>query len=375
MFKVIQHIDEVRGAVAHRKEIRFFEQPNGLTLGCYMFMDNDTFDTKEALECRGIVFDRHGAVASRPLHKFFNVGEREGQRVEQILQRNDVVAIYDKLDGSMIATAWHDGQVVWRSKKSFDSDVVRLTEAYLADPAHADVAAFAHEVARRGLTAVFELTHPGARIVVPQEMAQLRLLHVRDNVSGAYVLLDPDHEVHGLVSLYRVPRVAERKDLTLEAMFASLETMYESEGYVLQFANGDMAKVKCPWYLRLHRAATLLRERDVASLTLDEELDDLKGALRELGLDLTEVCAIESRIKANLLALNDEIEAAYQVSAHLDQKAFAIDHQGHALFKPLMKRYVGKDIDLIDFYRRNHLREDFSLRSLMGETLAEALDG
>src|SRR5262249_25686501 len=158
-------------------------------------------------------------------------------------------------------------------------------------------------------------------------------------------------------------------------MFASLETMHENEGYVLQFADGDMAKVKCPWYLRLHRAATLLRERDVASLALDEGLDDLKGALRELGIDLTEVNAIESRVKANLLALDDAVEAVYQAGAHLDQKAFAMGHQGHALFKLLMKRYVGKDLELTDFYRRNRLREDFSLRSLLGETLAEALDG
>lgn len=375
MFKTIHSLNDIRDAVAHRKEIRFFAQPNGLTLGCYVFMDAQTFDTVEALECRGIVFDATGKVVSRPLHKFFNAGEREGLLLDQIRARTDIAAIYDKIDGSMLATAWGDGKLIWRSRQAFDSQVVKLTETFLALPENVGIAAFAHEVAGRGLTAIFELTHPEARIVVEHPEPQLRLLHVRDNLTGAYVLLDPGHDIHGLIARYDVPRLMPRADLTVDTMLASLPGLTGSEGYVIQFANGDMAKVKSPWYLRLHTAASQMRERDIASMALDQTLDDLKGALTELGIDLGEVNAIESRVKENLLALEAEVDAAREPHAGLDQKGFAAAFQGHPLFKLLMLRHTGRPMDLVEFYRRSRLKDDFDLRSLVNGALAEALEG
>lgn len=53
LFKKIESIEDVKPFVSCKDEIRFLEQPNGATIGCYMFMDSKTFDTVEALECRG----------------------------------------------------------------------------------------------------------------------------------------------------------------------------------------------------------------------------------------------------------------------------------------------------------------------------------
>ena len=103
MFKTIHSIDDVAPFVADKKEIVFSKHaPVGMTVGCYMFMDSHTFDTLEAMECRGIAFDEHGAVASRPLHKFFNVGEKDWLSPDKLLGRTDVAVVFDKLDGGTL---------------------------------------------------------------------------------------------------------------------------------------------------------------------------------------------------------------------------------------------------------------------------------
>lgn len=375
MFKTVNHISDIQPIVAHKKEIKFFVQPNGITLACYMFMDKDTFDIPEALECRGIAFDENGHVVSRPLHKFFNVGEKAWLQPHLIIARDDIVAIYEKLDGSMLATAWVDGQLVWRSKQSFRSDVVKLTEEFLLQPENKTIATFAEQVAQQNMTAIFELTHPSARIIVPQDKPQLRLLHVRDNNSGSYVMLDLDHPIHALIQQFDIPVVEKVQNISVQDLLGTLDTMYEREGYVIQFKNGDMAKVKCPWYIRLHTAISFLRERDVAKLALEQNLDDVKSALTELGIPLTDVEEVETRLKNGIMAILDEIDGVYQPAKHLDRKDFALHHKDHPLFGLVMLRYIGKEIDMADWYGRNRLKQEFSLRTLVNNTLAEALDG
>ena len=373
MFKHINSIDDVRPFVDNVKEIRFLRQANGLTIGCYQFMDSHTFETSEALECRGIAFDDDGKVVSRPLHKFFNMGEKAHLSEQNLRARTDIVGIYDKIDGSMIATAWVNDTLLWRSKKSFASDVVGHAEELLKTPKHARIADFAREVAQAGWTAIFELTHPAARIVVDPGEPQLRLLHVRDNTTGAYVLLDPSHPIHGLVDKYTVPQVMKIEQ-SLDEILEDMPNWKEREGCVLQFANGDMAKMKCPWYVRLHKSVTFLRERDIARAALHEELDDIKNALREIGIDMTAVEEVEARLKFELLALTDEVERIYAASAHLDRKEFALANKHLELFGLAMARYTGRDPEIAKWYEQHKFKDSFGLTVLADPTRADAFD-
>ena len=373
MFPSIARISDIAPVVANKKEIRFLLQPNGITLGCYLFMDTNTFDTPEALECRGIAFDQSGAIVSRPLHKFFNAGEKEWLLRESLLAREDIAGVYEKIDGSMIATAWFDGKLQWRSKKAFESAVVKLARQHLEE--HPAITQFASKVAARGWTASFELTHPDARIVVAQETPAFRLLHVRDNVSGEYLMLDPKHEIHSLIAEHGIPTAPRFPGMSMAAAIDSLTDMRDREGYVVQFTNGDMVKIKCPWYLRLHRSISFLRERDIATLALNEELDDVKGALVEVGIDLTAVNAVEAKLKAILTGLLDQIEQIYESGKTLDRKSFAIANSKHELFALAMQRYLGREVPLVEWYTRNRLKQDFGLDSLTSEAVSEALEG
>jgi RNA ligase len=345
MFKHITHISDVQPHVAHKEEIRFYKQPNGITMSLYLFMDSKTFDSPEARECRGAAFDEEGNLVSRPLHKFFNMGEKDYLTPEKLKERTDVAAVFDKLDGSMVATAWVKGDMVWRSKKSFDSDIVK-----------------------------FELTHPKAQIVVPQDKAQMRLLHVRDNLTGLYVMLSPDHWVHEAIEVLKVP-VVPRHKMPMEQVIDSLETMEYAEGYVVQFMDGDMVKMKCPWYTRLHRSITFLRERDIAVLAVNEQLDDMKQHMREVGISLEKVEEVEARLKGILLGIESEIDALYQDDKHLDKKSFAMKNSKHPLFGMAMNRYNGVEFSLNEWYAKKRLKEDFGLTSLLEGAQAEAVEG
>jgi len=371
MFKRIESIDDVRPFVSGKEEIRFSEHANGITIGCYMFMDSKTFDSPESLECRGIAFDANGKIVSRPLHKFFNIGEKEWLQPELLFARGDVAAIYEKLDGSMIATAWDNG-LLWRSKKSFASDVVGLANEVLSE--NPNIVAFASEVASNGMTAIFELTHPEAQIVVEQLEPKMRLLHVRDNVTGEYVMLDPAHGIHGTIARHGIERV-KMFPLSIQDAVSSLAEMSGSEGYVIQFRNGDMVKVKCPWYLRLHKSVTFLRERDIAILSINEELDDVRASLKEVGIDLCAVDEVESRLKHILSGIFNDVEKIYQTGRDLDRKSFAIANKDHPLFGLAMARYLDKDVDVSGWYMKNRLKDEFTMKSLVNRATAEAIDG
>jgi RNA ligase len=374
MFKHITHISDVKPHVAHKDEIRFYKQPNGITMSLYLFMDSKTFDSPEARECRGAAFDEDGILVSRPLHKFFNMGEKDYLSPDKLKERTDVAAVFDKLDGSMVATAWVKGDLAWRSKKSFDSDIVKLTHEFFEDKANVGIEKFAYYCAFYGMTAIFELTHPKAQIVVPQDKVQLRLLHVRDNLTGNYVMLNPNHAVWTMIHELNVP-VVQRHKMTMEQVIESLETMEYAEGYVVQFMDGDMVKMKCPWYTRLHRSITFLRERDIAVLAVNEQLDDMKQHMREVGIPLEKVEAVETRLKDILLGIRSEIEALYEGDKHLDKKSFAIKNSKHPLFGLAMNMYNGVTFNLNEWYEKSRLKQDFGLTSLLEGAQAEAVEG
>lgn len=375
MFKNVQSIADIQPFVYEKREIRFKSFPNGTTMASYLYKDSHTFDSPEARECRGILFSPEGPVCSRPLHKFFNIGESAELMPEVLKKRQDVVAIFKKLDGSMLATAWVSGQLQWRSMKVFDSDVVALTESFLVQQKAEHIQEFASKIASRNMTAIFEFLHPRARIVVDPVEPSLTLLHIRHNVTGEYVLLDKSHEAHALIEQYGIVRVQQLEGTSIAEQLDRLAGAIGEEGVIAQFSNGDMVKIKTPWYLRLHRSITFLRERDIARSALCGELDDLKVILREVDIDLTKVEKIEARVKDKLLEMTAEIANICEQDAQLTVKDFAQKYRKHPKFRLLMDKFKGLDGDLVKWYLQNNFRGDFSLEILADGALAEAIGG
>ena len=76
--------------------------------------DNSAF----ILECRGITFHPDGKIATRPMQKFFNVGETAELAPEKIIWE-DVSRVMIKQDGSMVTPIWVNGKLTFKTQKAF----------------------------------------------------------------------------------------------------------------------------------------------------------------------------------------------------------------------------------------------------------------
>lgn len=365
MFATIRTIDDLLPHIQDKPEIRVMEQPNGCTVVCYMISDGDTFggDNQYAIECRGITFAPNGHILSRPLHKFFNVGEREDTQAN-VLPWNKVARVMDKRDGSMITTMVLADMVVCKSKKSFESDVAVAANNFIAE--HSNYEAFARECAYYGVTPIFEFTAPGQfRIVLPYAEANMVLLHVRDNATGEYL---PNFAAT-VAAEHKIPTVDnfiefhdEREGaFSFSKMQDAKETRENVEGWVIQFENGDMVKMKTDWYLALHHTVVFQTERAIAQMVIDEKVDDLKSAMASIGIDMEKIHAIEHRVVQALNDLREQVEAIVHSDRHLERKDFALKHRNHALFSLMIKEYSGQEPPYAYFFEKNYLKEQFAL--------------
>lgn len=365
-----------RAAVSSKNEIRFQDHPNGTVVCSYMLSMQDTFNDHYAREARGIVF-KNGVVVARPLNKFFNVNEKPDTQTDQI-NWSLVTRVMDKRDGSMIHTV-NVGQdhtpfteipgvsFDVKSKKSYSSPVAIAARAFILK--NRNYISFCQLLTDQNKTAVFEWTSPEARIVLAYPVDELKLLHIRDNITGKYDSLE---ELKLIAYKNKIPLVGEANivfDGTQASLLKLVEETIGVEGWVIQFANGDMVKVKTKWYLERHRAMTFLRERDVVLMVLREELDDLKALLVTEGADLEEILNIEKRTVTAITSIETSVTEAYEMKKHLDRKEFAMyfqtsyaGHQ-HPFFGLLMAKYAGKETDYKGFYERKFLPE-VSLRQI-----------
>lgn len=369
MFPAIRHIEDVLPFISTKKEISRIPGPAGSLTLCYQFQDSNTFDSPQARECRGIVFDRNGFIAARPLHKFFNLGEH-GETVESV-DWSEATRVMEKLDGSMIHTVWLDGQLYLKSKKSFDNAQTRMAWEWMNRPANEAALAMSSTLAESGCTLIFELTSPQNRIVVAYPDTQMRLLHIRRNECGSYF---PSEALQALAEINGIPLVEEppyQPRRAVSYLLDELEGMTGQEGYIIQFKNGHMLKVKCPWYLQLHRTVSFTRERDIAEATLAERLDDIKAALAQMGHDLGPINAIESEVFAELLTVRAQVESI-MATAPSDRKTFATSFRDHELFNLLMPAFLGKEVDYKGWYQRNRLKQRWSLAAVGDVQLEDA---
>lgn len=381
IFPLISTIEEFRSNVMHKEEIRENTIHDNCHAFCYMISSENTFDSNWLRECRGIVFydnpHRSSFVISRPLHKFFNVGEREETRVEN-LDWSKVARIMDKMDGSTIHTVSLEFEVKLKSKKTFTSDVAKAAQAY-AD-ANKNITQFMQSVVSAGCTAIFEYVAPDARIVLYYPEPKLVLLHIRNNYDGHYYTAK---ELKAWADIYGVEVVEEPVfDVPKEQLGTHLlelaKTIEGIEGWIIQFENGDMVKLKTEWYLKRHRAMTFLRERDIAILTIDEGLDDLKALLVSEGADISEILKIEQDVVQRMNNITNTCKAYVDRFKHLDRKEFALaiqneDPTAATLFGMIMQTYLGREPSIKEYFMKHVLKDVYSLRQLnLMQSVAEA---
>lgn len=364
----IENIAEFRGHVMHKEEMREADIGEGCTSFCYMISAEGTFDDAWSRECRGIVFNTAGGmVTGRPLHKFFNVGERAETRIEN-LDWSKVTRVMDKRDGSMIHTVWTMNGVRLKSKKTFESDVALAAEKWMHSEPDLKVWRLIQRLVAMEFTAIFEWTAPDARIVLHYPNPELCLLHVRHVKTGVYM---DREEMQKWAEEFGVKCVDETAEFFADGKFdinmmvEAVKTREGVEGWVIQFEDGNMVKMKTEWYLKRHRAMTFIRERDIAQLVLDEGLDDMKSLLVTENVDISEILSIEARVLHDLRQLAMGVDVAVEADKTLSRKDFAIKYTGAEHFGLMMSKFIGKEPDFKGYFERNLLKDNYGLRQLV----------
>ena len=279
---------EIDALVSEREEFRWYRSAEGRLLSVnYTFMQSTSFDRAIARECRGLAFDaKTGAIAARPLHKFFNWGERpeEDRRLDWTAPH----IVCGKLDGTLMFPAvLADGEILWCTRAGLTGGMAKALQAML--PAHIwRRAAALTLIDGVPCTPSFEHTSPANRIVLSYDRPRLSLLAIRERESGRYLT---STEVAQACATAGVGNEAASKLGTAGGLLGPCETVDPSaperfvesvwertgeEGVVIAFENGHRIKVKTAEYAALHHVRSHIEsERIVLGLVLENNEDIL----------------------------------------------------------------------------------------------------
>ncbi len=212
----------------------------------------DRLWTPETMQCRGLILDRHGAIASRPLIKFFNLQEHQESLPSEPFD------VYEKLDGSLGILYWYQDKPYIASRGSFNSD-----QAVKANQIFYSLYANAIPLLDRSLTYLFEIIYPANRIVVNYgDYEALVLLAVIETASGReYSIEEFSHlgfpiakKYDGLKDLEAIAKLNEQNQ----------------EGFVIRFDGGLRLKFKFADYVKLHRVLTQVTSKVIWEMLRDQ---------------------------------------------------------------------------------------------------------
>jgi len=265
--------------VAEREHFKII---NYISMGNDVFPDPNTAPDAETArkwllrrQCRGLIFSHAGDVISLPIHKFFNVSERDETQLHRIdLDRQHV--ILSKLDGSMVRPIPVGDGYRLGTKMSM-TDVSMQAEVWLADHPNYDL--FIRSCFESNCIPIFEWCSRKQTIVVDHPVDRLVLIAIRSIITGDYMGIPV---MRGIAEAMNIDLVSEYPGTveSMAALVAETETLIGQEGWVIRFDDGDMLKIKADDYRRKHSAKdSITMEKNVIEMILAEKLDDCKSVL------------------------------------------------------------------------------------------------
>jgi len=301
-FPVIEGFEDIRPHLRPDAGIRAFEQGNFLLVR-YTTALPETFQSVFDLECRSLLFERRtGALLSRPFHKFFILGERQGLGD---LDLSVPIHAETKLDGSMVAGFVHDGEVLLHTRGGLSKQARAAARAAPDGPL-----ALVREAWEDGFTPIFEYTSPANRVVIAYERETLTLLALRERRTGRYDRAEALRRArkHGVAMA--APLFDSPDSLSdLARLLADLRRRRDIEGAVLVWPDGHRLKVKTDDYHRRHKIlANIAHEQHVYRCFLEDLADDTAAALG--GARGRALIDFMGRIEAAIDALGTEIGIA-----------------------------------------------------------------
>jgi len=278
----------------------------------------DRLWTPETMQCRGLILNADGAIAARPLIKFFNLGEHQ-QTIP-----SEPFDVYEKLDGSLGIMYWYADRPYIASRGSFNSD-----QAIKANQILQSLYTDAIPLLERSLTYLFEIIYPANRIVVDYgNYEALVLLAVIETATGKELSVESFKDLG-------FP-IAKKYDGFKDLKVITNLNEQNQEGFVIRFASGLRLKYKFADYVKLHRVLTqitskviweMLRDRTPFEDILERVPDEFYNWVKETKASLiAEYQQIEDAAKADFAKIiavtdrGDRKEMAKQILACTNHK-------------------------------------------------------
>lgn len=227
--------------------------------------------------CRGIILDGDGNVIEKPFSKFWTFKQYIGNRII-LLNDNQVLRVPDgrfriteKIDGTMTTLYWIGDTPFLATQRSFTN--IKAIEATRL--LHSEYGHLIKNLDKRH-TWVFEAVYPEINVLIDYgQRKELVLIGCIDKESGR-ALPVPDIGFPRCKDFSHLNQNNRRLD---ELMSLNLPNQ---EGFVLYYQNGDMVKLKFPWYLKAHALLDKLLKSEREEVYAFRELSKIDRILPPL---------------------------------------------------------------------------------------------
>ena len=302
--------ERIRGHTAFRINTTLSDTGLQIHSVDYAWLEQDMFPDPFLLECRGLLFNNHGDLIARPLHKFFNLGERP-EHDRQLPGDPAAFTLHAKHDGCLVTLApLPDGSVTLCTRGGRTGLARHIEDRMQAlDPG---LLRRLRDIARDA-TPSLEYTGPDNPVVLAYRRPALTLLALRRRHSGRYLPLPS-----GLPAAHPL-----ENNLTLrQAARRTRASTAPIEGYVAAFPCGHRVKIKTDRYTRIHAAvSSLAHEKHALSVILHDNLDDLLPQLPPGHANILRTYARD--VSAAIRRLSGRLQLFCDRHRHLPQKQFA----------------------------------------------------
>ncbi len=336
----------------YRKDIEI----NGVQVFIYNYLlsDKEAFEDVNATELRGLTITHEGGKERVFLScsKFFNINETP-ENNENVLQLKTIKKVQNKMDGSLIQFIQINGDVIAKTKQSFDNDQAKLAQNIL--DTSAELKFFVMDCWENDFYPLFELVGPSNKVVLDYKEDKLVLIAVRD-LDGHYIDVDKFYYKY----------TTESYKMSLNDMIHSAKNDTGIEGYVVKFTDDTIVKIKTLDYLDKHR---LTDEADsykvILKRILNEDLDDIYAIIAPDKKD--KIRRLEQCLSDYTTHFAHQIFDITKKVKGWDRKDIADTYKNHKYFNVLM-RTLDTDIDdikmeligvLLKKYQREKLAKEF----------------
>ncbi len=314
-----------------------------LRIGCtdvyiynYILVNYDAFKDDYARELRGLTITKENAQERVFLSvpKFFNLNEIPENNID-VLTNKKIKKVQDKADGSMIQFIEVEGEILAKTKQSFENEQAKLAQEIL--DSSAELKYFILDCLGNNFHPLFELVGPSNRHVLEYPEDELVLIAVR-NQEGEFIDVDKFNYKYTI-------KCFDENVYTLSEMTRLQETQKDTEGFIVKFTDGHVIKIKTLDYMSKHRLYDASDSyKEVFKRILNEELDDILMIVHESKKEklLEQETLLVNYVNHWVQFIFDEVGENSKGSKK-ERKELALEFNTHRHFGVIMKS-INKDI-------------------------------